>query len=91
VVTNSAGVKLATIFGKWDDALYYVEGDPHEKKLEALSTSQLLWQRSPPAEPADRYGLSRFAITLNEITPGLQVGKHASGEESYFLVFLFFF
>lgn len=61
--------------GKWDQSIYYVPGHHDiswnfpDKNKDAV----LLWRKSkPPANPT-RYNLSSFAITLNELTPELQV------------------
>ncbi|KAK8971363.1 Oxysterol-binding protein-related protein 1C [Platanthera guangdongensis] len=74
VVQNRSGKTMATLFGKWDDSMHYVNGDPSAKGkgAETLSQAQLLWNRSKPPKNPTRYNLTRFAITLNELTPGLK-------------------
>lgn len=75
VVQDRNGKTLATLFGKWDESMYYVIGDSSGKGkgCESLSDARLLWKRSKPPEFLTRYNLTRFAITLNELTPGLKV------------------
>ncbi|KAL5715665.1 Oxysterol-binding protein-related protein 1C [Ranunculus cassubicifolius] len=74
VVQDESGSTVATLFGKWDESMYYVDGDytGKGKGLESLPEAHLLWKRSKPAKFPTRYNLSRFAITLNEVTPGLK-------------------
>ncbi|CAM6097742.1 unnamed protein product [Calypogeia fissa] len=73
-VHNKSGEKLATLFGKWDESMYYILGDlsSKPKHYDPMSEAVLLWRRSPPAEFPTRYGFTSFAITLNELTPGLK-------------------
>jgi hypothetical protein len=73
-VEDVAGQKAATIFGKWDDSLYYVAGDGINKSKvsDPASNASLLWKRTKPPPNVTRYNLTSFAITLNELTPGLQ-------------------
>lgn len=63
---------MATLFGKWDEAMYYVNGDGSNKAKDNASQS-LLWKRAKPPSNLTRYNLTSFAITLNELTYGLQV------------------
>lgn len=74
-VHNKSGEKLATLFGKWDESMYYIMGDlaTKPKHYDPMSEAVLLWRRNPPAEFPTRYGFTSFAITLNELTPGLKV------------------
>jgi hypothetical protein len=75
IVLDKNGKTAATLFGKWDESMRYVMGDLSGKgnNLESLSSeSRLLWKRSKPPRFPTRYNLSRFAITLNELTPGLK-------------------
>ncbi|GBG62950.1 hypothetical protein CBR_g34321 [Chara braunii] len=72
LVTNSKGEKLATLFGKWDENMYYVKGDLDAAGREQAPDPKLLWKRNPPAEHPTRYGLTSFAITLNELSPELK-------------------
>lgn len=65
---------VATLFGKWDESVFYVNGDCSGKgKGSDLSEAHLLWKRSKPSQYLTRYNLTRFAIALNELTPGLKV------------------
>lgn len=78
VVQDSSGRTVATLFGKWDESMHYVDGDLSSKgKGFDMSEANLLWKRSKPSKFPTRYNLTRFAITLNEITPGLKVCFHA--------------
>ncbi|KAK1438730.1 hypothetical protein QVD17_04540 [Tagetes erecta] len=63
--------KHATLFGKWDDSIYYINGVANVKPKN-MSDANLLWRRSMPPTNPTRYNLTSFAITLNELTPGLQ-------------------
>ncbi|XP_035842983.1 oxysterol-binding protein-related protein 2A isoform X4 [Helianthus annuus] len=64
--------KHATLFGKWDDSMYYINGVVANVKPKDMSGANLLWKRSMPPVNLTRYNLTSFAITLNELTPGLQ-------------------
>ena len=70
-----SGKKMATLFGKWDDSIYYTKGDATSKTKDCSSSSNatLLWKSTKPPPNLTRYNLTSFAITLNELTPGLQV------------------
>ncbi|KAK8647207.1 hypothetical protein V6N13_120955 [Hibiscus sabdariffa] len=74
VVQDRHGKTVATLFGKWDESMHYVNGDcsAKGKGLDSLAESHLLWKRSKPSKYPTRYNLTRFAITLNELTPGLK-------------------
>ncbi|THG09127.1 hypothetical protein TEA_006366 [Camellia sinensis var. sinensis] len=69
-VEDVIGKKAATLFGKWDDSVYYMDGDGTSKPKDCLNAS-LLWKRCMPSN-LTRYNMTPFAITLNELTPGLQ-------------------
>ena len=75
IVQDMNGKTVATLFGKWDESMHYVIGDCSSKGngFESLSEARLLWKRSEPPKFPTRYNLTRFAITLNELTPGLKV------------------
>lgn len=75
IVQDKNGKTVATLFGKWDESMHFVIGDSSgkDKGLESLSEPSLLWKRSKPPKFPTRYNLTRFAITLNELTPGLKV------------------
>lgn len=75
VVQDRSGRTVATLFGKWDESMHYVMGDcfGKGKGSEQFSEAHLLWKRSKPPQFPTRYNLTRFAITLNELTPGLKV------------------
>lgn len=75
IVQERNGKTVATLLGKWDESMHYVLGDcsGKGKGSEPLSEAHLLWKRSKPPEYPTRYNLTRFAITLNELTPGLKV------------------
>ncbi|KAK3038448.1 hypothetical protein RJ639_029746 [Escallonia herrerae] len=70
-VEDGTGQKFATLFGKWDDSMYYITGDGASKTKD-LTDGSLLWKRSKPPTNLTRYNMTSFAITLNELTPGLQ-------------------
>ncbi|XP_044510615.1 oxysterol-binding protein-related protein 1C-like isoform X2 [Mangifera indica] len=74
IVQDRNGKTMATLFGKWDESMHYVIGDfsGKGKGLESLSDAHLLWKRSAPPKFPTRYNFTRFAITLNELTPGLK-------------------
>ncbi|XP_062020324.1 oxysterol-binding protein-related protein 1C-like [Rosa rugosa] len=73
IVQDKHGKTVATLFGKWDESMHYVNGDCSGKgKFESLSDARLLWKRSKPPKFPTRYNLTRFAITMNELLPGLK-------------------
>ncbi|XP_025012170.1 oxysterol-binding protein-related protein 1C isoform X2 [Ricinus communis] len=74
IVQDRYGKRVATVFGKWDESIHYVNGDcsGKGKGFESENDAQLLWKRSRPPQFPTRYNLTRFAITLNELTPGLK-------------------
>ncbi|XP_021748874.1 oxysterol-binding protein-related protein 1C-like [Chenopodium quinoa] len=73
IVQDRNGKTVATLFGKWDESMHYVNGDCLGKgKGDAVSEARLLWRRSKPPRYPTRYNLTRFAMTLNELTPGLK-------------------
>ncbi|KAF3788478.1 Oxysterol-binding protein-related protein 1C [Nymphaea thermarum] len=72
IVQDRSGKTVATLFGIWDESMHYVRGDCSGKNKESLPEAHLLWKRNKPAEYPTRYNLTRFAITLNELTPGLK-------------------
>ncbi|XP_035550003.1 oxysterol-binding protein-related protein 2A-like isoform X3 [Juglans regia] len=73
-VEDAMGKKVAMLFGKWNDSMYYVnnDGSGKPKDFTPSSDASLLWKRSKPPPNLTRYNLTSFAITLNELTPGLQ-------------------
>lgn len=75
IVQDKNGKTAATLFGKWDESMHYVSGDcaGKGKGYDSLSDARLLWKRSKPPKLPTRYNFTRFAITLNELTPGLKV------------------
>ncbi|CAJ1974770.1 unnamed protein product [Sphenostylis stenocarpa] len=74
IVEDKKGKTVANIFGKWDESLHYVIGGSSGKGKGSNESSKphLLWKRSPAPEHQTRYNFTQFAITLNEITPGLK-------------------
>ncbi|VFR02214.1 unnamed protein product [Cuscuta campestris] len=70
-VEDVAGHKVATVFGKWDENMYYVNGECSSRPKD-LSASSLLWKSNKPPQNLTRYNMTSFAITLNELTPGLK-------------------
>ncbi|CAN6355791.1 unnamed protein product [Urochloa humidicola] len=72
VQDNRTGQKVAMLIGKWDEAIYYVLGDPSDKLkgYDPMSEAVLLWERDKSLNQT-RYNLSPFAISLNELTPHL--------------------
>jgi len=73
-VEDVTGKKVATLFGKWDDSMYYVNGEANVKPKDCtLPGTNFLWKRTKPPSNLTRYNLTSFAITLNELTPGLKV------------------
>lgn len=73
-VEDVLGKKVATLFGKWDDSMYYISGDGSGKLKDGnvSSNASLLWKSNKAPPNLTRYNLTSFAITLNELTPGLQ-------------------
>ncbi|TYI82824.1 hypothetical protein E1A91_D05G248900v1 [Gossypium mustelinum] len=74
VVQDKNGKTAATLFGKWNESMQYVNGECSikGKGQESLSEADLLWKKSKPPKFPTRYNLTRFAITLNELTPDLK-------------------
>ncbi|CAA7401541.1 unnamed protein product [Spirodela intermedia] len=80
IVQDRSGRTVATLFGKWDESMRYAmvgegfsskgKGPPEPPLLS--ETAPLLWRRSKPGPHPTRYNLTRFAITLNELTPELK-------------------
>ncbi|KAF8032842.1 hypothetical protein BT93_D1660 [Corymbia citriodora subsp. variegata] len=70
-IEDVTGRKVATIVGKWDEAIYYVDGEV-TRKLKNYNDASLLWKCNKRPPTLTRYNMSSFAITLNELTPGLQ-------------------
>lgn len=72
VQDNRTGEKVAMLLGKWDEAMYYVLGDPTTKPkgYDPMTEATLLWERDKSVTKT-RYNLTPFAISLNELTPGL--------------------
>ncbi|KAK1366766.1 hypothetical protein POM88_042327 [Heracleum sosnowskyi] len=70
-VEDDTGEKVATLRGKWDEHMYYTLGD-RVSKTKDFSSASLLWKRKETPPNLTRYNLTPFAITLNELTPGLQ-------------------
>ncbi|XP_057949409.1 oxysterol-binding protein-related protein 1D [Malania oleifera] len=70
---NRTGEKVAMLMGKWDEAMYYVLGDPATmpKGFDPMTEAVLLWERDKTTSTKTRYNLTPFAISLNELTPGL--------------------
>ncbi|KAL9245526.1 hypothetical protein vseg_019169 [Gypsophila vaccaria] len=73
-VHDRNGKTVATLFGRWDESMHYVTGDCLGKGKGGNSASEahMLWRRNKPPTFSDRYNFSRFAITLNELTPELK-------------------
>ena len=54
--------------------MYYMNGNVNVKPKDFTSSNaSLLWKRTMPSPNLTRYNLTPFAITLNELTPGLKV------------------
>lgn len=72
VQDNRTGQKVAMLIGKWDEAMYYVLGDPSVKPkgYDPMSEAVPLWERDKSVNQT-RYNLSPFAISLNELSPHL--------------------
>lgn len=52
--------------------MYYTIGEGTSKTKD-MADENLLWKRTMPPVNLTRYNLTSFAITLNELTPGLKV------------------
>jgi len=73
-VEDNDGNKASFLIGKWDESMYYSNSDSFKvRSADQLKGASLLWEKNKPAPNPTRYNLSSFAITLNELTPGLQV------------------
>ncbi|XP_043716326.1 oxysterol-binding protein-related protein 2A-like [Telopea speciosissima] len=73
-VEDVMGRKVASLFGKWDESMHYVNGDCSfkTKGCNPPPDASLLWRSNKPLPNFTRYNLTSFAITLNELTPGLK-------------------
>ncbi|KAK9698745.1 hypothetical protein RND81_08G128200 [Saponaria officinalis] len=73
-VEDASRSKVGTVFGKWDDGIYFKKGDGTKrlKDLYLSDNTSLIWRRIKPTPNLTRYNLTNFAITLNELTPGLE-------------------
>lgn len=71
IVQDRKGKTVATLFGKWDESMHYMNGDCSGKS-DPSSEAQLLWKRSKPSKFQTKYNFSSFSMTLNELTPGLE-------------------
>ncbi|VFR00992.1 unnamed protein product [Cuscuta campestris] len=73
-VVENNGKPAATLFGKWDQSIHYCQKDcsVKEKRSVPMSDSHLLWKRNKPPKCKSKYNFTHFAITLNELTPGLK-------------------
>jgi hypothetical protein len=67
IVEDKNGKTVARLFGKWDESIHYVMVDQGK-----VNESHLLWKRNKQPENPTKYNLTRFGITLNELTPGLK-------------------
>ncbi|XP_042385502.1 oxysterol-binding protein-related protein 1C-like [Zingiber officinale] len=74
VVQDRSGKTVATLIGKWDESMHYImgNGSVKGKGSEGIPEARLLWKQNKPPKHAARYNLTRFAITLNELMPGLK-------------------
>ncbi|GAB2290853.1 Oxysterol-binding protein- protein 1C [Dionaea muscipula] len=74
IVQDKNGNAVATVFGKWDESMHYVDGDclGKGKGHDSMSGSHLVWRRNKPPEFPTRNNLTQFALTLNELTSGLK-------------------
>ncbi|XP_073303164.1 oxysterol-binding protein-related protein 2A-like isoform X1 [Primulina huaijiensis] len=70
-VEDAMGRKVARLFGKWDESLYFNNGDGTGNSKD-WSESSLLWKKNDRPLNTTRYNLTSFAITLNELTAGLK-------------------
>ncbi|KAK6118976.1 hypothetical protein DH2020_047262 [Rehmannia glutinosa] len=70
-VEDVTGKKVAQLFGKWDDSMYFVNGEG-TGNVKDRSEASLLWKKNKPSSNPTRYNLTSFAITMNELTPGLK-------------------
>ncbi|KAK8933462.1 Oxysterol-binding protein-related protein 1D [Platanthera zijinensis] len=72
VQDNITGNKVAMLLGRWDEAMYYILGDPGNKPkgFDPMSEAVLLFDRDKTITQT-RYNLTPFAISLNELTLGL--------------------
>ncbi|XP_023539848.1 oxysterol-binding protein-related protein 2A-like isoform X1 [Cucurbita pepo subsp. pepo] len=72
-VEDGNGRKVATLFGKWDEGMYYVEGESNGNPNRSSSSDvSMLWKSEKPPPNLTRYNLTSFAITLNELTADLK-------------------
>ena len=78
--SDPSGRVLATLSGRWNHSLFYVDGDvtsrnypPMEETApHRMACAKLLWQGVPPSQFARNYKFTPFCIQLNEITPDIE-------------------
>ncbi|KAL8503325.1 hypothetical protein ACS0TY_022167 [Phlomoides rotata] len=71
-VEDAMGKKVSQLFGKWDDSMHFVNGEGSGNAKDRSEEASLLWKRNTIPPNLTRYNLTSFAITLNEMTPGLK-------------------
>lgn len=72
-VEDVMGTEVASLIGKWDDSLYYCVGTGSMSRgFNQTQMASLLWKRTNPPVKPNRYNLSSFAVTLNELTSDLK-------------------
>ncbi|CAN4094667.1 unnamed protein product [Withania somnifera] len=67
VVQDKSGKTVATVFGKWNESLNYTNLSMDLGQ----DMSYLLWKKSKPTNFQTKYNFTRFAVTLNELSPDL--------------------
>ena len=67
---NRIGKKVAMLKGKWDEAMYYVLGDPttNPTSYDPMTEVVLPWDRDKTVTKM-RYNLTPFGISLREKLP----------------------
>ncbi|KAK6774625.1 hypothetical protein RDI58_029864 [Solanum bulbocastanum] len=68
VVQDKSGKTAATVFGKWDESLSY----SNLSMDLGQEMAYLLWKQSKPSNFQTKYSFTRFAVTLNELSPDLE-------------------
>ncbi|KAL0369232.1 UNVERIFIED_CONTAM: Oxysterol-binding protein-related protein 1C [Sesamum calycinum] len=65
IVQDKSGKTVATLFGKWDESMHYVNGDCSSKGKghESLSEAHLLWKTKQATEVP--YTFSKLQLNLN--------------------------
>ncbi|XP_039056925.1 oxysterol-binding protein-related protein 2A-like [Hibiscus syriacus] len=65
-VEDLSGNRVATLFGKWDDSMYFINGYESGKTKDfSPSNASLLWKKNEPPPSPTRYNLTSLVFHLD--------------------------